>query len=630
MPYDKIDPLQIIPSNAVYILESDKPIEHWKTFSKSDFWTFLKKYPALKDLTEDADYLDSLISANDQALKSFGDRHFILSAHMTKARDYDFLFAFDLKRSSKLDLKMVLQAMLPSKDFKLSSQNYRNSPIIEVKDLADGEVLYLCKLENYLACTYAQTIIHDVIDLANNNDLKEDEHFNEVYSKVDDDGLGQFYLNYSYLDQFLSVYLKDDYHLLSDITSQFSFTGVDLVLESDHVQMNGYTSIPFERKDYAHLIQHNGSNKPSYQHVLSARCAYVQSMHINNAVRFYNELLELRQMEGDDIASYKKLKLRVEKTLNLSLEEDFLSWFGNEVFVAQNMPYKHVAKEEDIVFGIKLRDKDKAFEKLAKIQKQIKKRTPATFKQLSYKGNTIHYLDLKSMFNLFFGKKFKKLTKPYYTVIDDFIIFSNSPKTLVALLEDYENKAVLAHNYYFNEVKDAMPSKMSLFTYVNAPLYYETISRELRPDEGNGFKQHKAYFKFFNCAGIAYTAYDHGFKNAIYLKYDKDLNTAPSPPFLPLDSLYVTYVVQSGFPLDEAGKYVTDNFEKGEYTLFFPDGQNIKILAKVKNKQLHGKFEEFYLNGKLKAKGRYRKGRKIGLWTYYSPTGKVEERKWGD
>lgn len=626
MPYDKIHPLQLIPSDAIYILESDKPIEHWKTFSESEFWTFLKKYPALADLTEDADYLDSLINANKTILSSFGDRHFVLSAHMTKANDYDFLFAFDLKRSSRLDLGITLSTFLNEDDFSSKTTTYKGQEIIEVTDKEDGEILYLSKLKNYLICSYASTIVHDAVDLYQTKDLIEDEDFNEVYAKIDRDGLGQFYLNYHYLDQFLGVYLKDEYHLLSDITSQFSYTGVNIELETKDIRMTGFTSIPFERKDYAHLIQHNGSNRPTYQNVLSSRCAYVQSMHISNATRFYNELLELRQMEGDDVAAFKKLKLRIEKSLKLSLEDDFLSWFGDEIFVAQNMPDHTIAKEEDIIFGIKLRDKEKAFEKLENIQKQIKRRTPATFKQFNYKGYDIHYLDLKSLFNLFFGRKFKKLDKPYYTVIDDFILFSNDPKTLVALLEDYENKEILAYNPYFNEVKDAMPKKMSLFTYVNGPLYYRTIDRELKAGEGDGLRENKAYFNFFNCVGIAYTANNHGFKNAIYLKYDKNIQNIKRSPILPLDSLYNSYMVD----LLSSQNGMSIEVKKGDYVLYYPDGKTKKIVASIKDAKLHGKFEEFYPDGKTKAKGRYRSGRKIGIWTYYNVDGKVEERKWGD
>ena len=75
--YSKIDPLQLIPSDAIYIFETDQPIAQWKSFSQGPFWAFLKNQESLGDITEDANYLDSLIASNKSLLKFFGDRHFL-------------------------------------------------------------------------------------------------------------------------------------------------------------------------------------------------------------------------------------------------------------------------------------------------------------------------------------------------------------------------------------------------------------------------------------------------------------------------------------------------------------------------------------------------------------------------
>ena len=39
-----------------------------------------------------------------------------------------------------------------------------------------------------------------------------------------------------------------------------------------------------------------------------------------------------------------------------------------------------------------------------------------------------------------------------------------------------------------------------------------------------------------------------------------------------------------------------------------------------------GKWQEFYLDGKVRAEGEYKDGLKSGDWIFYFPNGKIEQR----
>ena len=207
MRYNKVNPLLLIPSNAIYILESAEPLKNWDGFHQSPFWDFLSMHPSLEEVTEDADYLDSLINANRELLGLFGDNHFIMSAHMTSRYDYDFLFAFDLKNSSHLALsKLPLQAILGD-GFEVREQDYLEHPISQIKDLEDGSSIFLCQLDNYLLTSFYEPLLHACIDHYL-EDHGQNEEFEELYKKVGRDGLCQLYLNHQWTDEFLFVYCK--------------------------------------------------------------------------------------------------------------------------------------------------------------------------------------------------------------------------------------------------------------------------------------------------------------------------------------------------------------------------------------------------------------------------------------
>ncbi len=629
IPYSKINPLKIIPGDAIYILETEKPIEQWTNFSSSNFWKFLSKQSSLEELANDARYLDSLISSNKSLLKHFGDRHFIMSAHMTKSNDYDFLFAFDLRRVSKLNIATILSASLNDSEFQVEEVDYKTHTIIKVTDLHDSEILYITQIDNYLTCTYSHIVMHQCIDHLLATKLSDNQGFQTAYKQTTRNGMGQFYLNYKYLDEFSSVYLLNNSGLSEQLESEFEFTGLDLSLSENALKLEGFTTIAAS-ESYMRILQQHGNSRPTYQNVLSARTAYAQSIHLDDANGFYRDLIDLRSRQSGDVAEFKKLKLKFEKTLQLKLEDDFLSWIGEEIVVAQNVANRTDLNEDNLVVAIKVNNLNNAQSKLALIQKQVKKRTPAKFKQLSYKSHTIHYLDLKGVFNLFFGKTFNKITKPYYTVIDEYVLFSNSPKTLVALIEDYENGQTLSNTKLFQTALKEMPKELSLFTFINTELLYPVLNQYVKTNQKADYHKNQKYFQFFKSLSIGFKSKGANFSNHVYCSFSQESISEPLYSSIAIDSIYNTYIIGDGSVegLSDAELFNLEHFEKGRYSLYYPDGKTLKISAKVKNGLLHGSYEEFYRNSNIKIKGKYRKGKKTGLWKYYSIDGKVNERKW--
>ena len=68
------------------------------------------------------------------------------------------------------------------------------------------------------------------------------------------------------------------------------------------------------------------------------------------------------------------------------------------------------------------------------IEKKVKRRTPVKIKTVNYKDFEINYVEMKGFFRLFFGKLFDKFEKPYYTYVDDYVVFSNKAASLLSFV----------------------------------------------------------------------------------------------------------------------------------------------------------------------------------------------------
>ncbi|MBT8327693.1 MAG: DUF3352 domain-containing protein, partial [Bacteroidia bacterium] len=623
--------INLIPPDAIFILETEQPVKNWRSFSSSNIWTFLKTHPYLHDLNADARYLDSLMNENKTLLKYFGDRSFHLSAHMTHKNDYDFLFLVDLKKTANFNPSLLLiKSILDSDEFKVTKQEYKSHKVFNIHDLEDGDYLYMSKVANFMVFSYSLPVLKNSLDLKSEYSLLNDRDFVEASDMVSSKGLARLYIQYDFIDEYLNIYTKANENLLQSFSNSFAYSGLDISIADKRSLMEGFTSIPDSIEQYSSLIQEYGNTSLQFHHVISSRTAFAQVIGLKDFKTFYNKLLELKQNNPETIQNYNQVKTKVENVLNLSLEDDLLSWIGKEAVIARNEPNKYNQFEDDYILAIKTNDINVATKKLLNIQKQIKKRTPAKFQKMSYKTNSIYFLDIKGFFGLFFGKAFDKITKPYYTVIEDYVVFSNKPTSLIAAIEDYENGNILANLPSFKKITDAIPKNVAIFTYANGDLAYNSLTKTIENQELKKYKANKKYFNFFKSVGVAYTSEGKGFKNVIVVHHD-EANDIALPPAPLIDSLKKSYFKNYASELQnlsEAETFVLYNINNGEFITYHGESNQIHIKAQTKKGKFHGKFIEYYKNGETRVQGKYRKGKKVGRWKYYNFDGQLTEKEW--
>jgi antitoxin component YwqK of YwqJK toxin-antitoxin module len=627
---ETVEALSLIPRDAIYIVQADDPISNWRNFSQSPFWVFLKDHPGLAEITGDANYLDTLIDDNNRLFKQFGKREFYMSAHLTRPNDYDFLFLVDLQKASKIDLLPTILKLSTDKEaFILKEKQYKDYVIIDLYDKSYKDHLYLAQVKNFLICTYSEQLMQDAIDQHLNEDYVVSLKFTEVQNRVDDEGLARLYINYEYLDNYIKLYTSVNASSLEALSSSFSYTGLDMKMDDEELNLQGFTSLPDSVDQYSKLLQKYGNAEFEFDQVISARTAYLQAIGINKFKEFYHEVIKLRSTDPESVAEYNSMKQKVEKVLGLSLEKDILAWIGNEIVIAQNNPSSIHRNEDDLLVAIKAYNVDFAKEKLLLIQKAIKRRTPARFKKMKYKTNDIYYLDIKGFFGLFFGKAFEKLTKPYYTIVGDYILFTTSPKTLVSAVEDYANGYVLAKTETAIKVKENLPDESVLFTYINGPLAYPVLGSKMKPAERADYRNNKPYITYFKGIGLSYTAQGDGFNNNLYFSFQEDEEELlPTSNAGELAQEYLEDYSVTLRNLSEAETFVLKEVNDGKFVKYFKGTEIIQLQTETRNGLLHGEFLEFYIDGTIRSEGKYRKGRKVGRWKYYTISGELSEKTW--
>jgi hypothetical protein len=267
-----------------------------------------------------------------------------------------------------------------------------------------------------------------------------------------------------------------------------------------------------------------------------------------------------------------------------------------------------------------------AKERLDFIADQVKKRSPAKFKKVDYKDYTIKFLDIKGVFKMFFGKLFSKLEKPYYTIVGDYVVFSNNPRTIISLIEDYESKNTLSNDEKFKDFLDKFNQESTVFSYIASNRAFPLFVKKLDAITKAGVAKNEVYFRSFCDLGFQLSERDDKFFTKVRMNF---LEYKPDTGVIAIDSLADAEEDAAAMldSMDDVQRFLMTKFEHNVIRDFYGNSDNLRFEAETKRGDLHGRYREFYETGELKVYGRYRRGEKRGVWHYYNKDGTLQRKE---
>lgn len=626
MPDKRINGFYLIPDDAMYILESDDPIDAWKDLSGSSVWNTVKRHPIFADITEDADYLDQLIVENKLLLKFFGSRQLYVSAHPTSRRNYDFLFLVDLRKSAKTPLLYsVLSKILRNEGFKVTSRQFDSYEILEVEDdLSDK--LSLVKVDNFLLCSYTPQLIEKAIRQKQNPYFGINYDFNAVYKPIGSKGDTRLYVQWAYADEYLSCYFLNGKSFAAGLDEALLFSALELQIDAASWQLKGVTNLNPERQSYLKALLNSGSSELRLPLILSNRTAWYVSFNFSSMDRFYDELISNLEIYPDQLREFQENKDKVENLLDINLEKHLIEWIGEEVGLAQVKPANLGSSEEDFVIVLHTKDLDLARKRLDEIAAQVKKRTPAKVKSLEYKNYKIEYLAIKGFFKILFGKLFDKIEKPYFTVVGDYVLFSNSPLTLIGMIEDFENDRILANSPNYKLVLDDS-EQSSLNAYVAPPRARTLIGKHLDAQGRQAMDQSAEYIDAFSAFALELQADGDLLRTRVRIVQNVAQDSIPVDA-AEIRKMYETFLVDlSSYELNDSVLFRVQYTEGNVFKKFYPASEQLEVKAEVKGNVKNGDYFEYYPDGVVKVQGKYKRDKKVGTWKYYDDRGNLTQRK---
>lgn len=626
-PDRNIQQIYLVPEDAAFIIQSSAPIDDWEKFSGSETWQCLKKAKSFEEVTKSVATLDSVVKSNKVLLSLVGKRDMLISIHKTRATDWDFLIIVDMQKASKMDLlKDQVETILMMTDFTVTNRMHNGINILEMRDPETRNVFYTAFVDNHLVGSYTSNLVEAAIDSRNKPKIGLDHAFVETEKLVSGKGLVRLFINYERFPQFMTIYLGARNEYVDLFSHSMDFAGLYLNTDKDKIEVKGYTLRKDSADPYVTALLNSGKHKMKAHEILSGRTALYTNIGFDNPVTFVKELENALSVHDKQLFdSYQSSRKKIEGLFGISLEENFLSWMSGEFAITQSEPGL-LGHDPELILAIRAKNMKDARQNMELIEKKIKRRTPVKIKTVTYKDFDINYVEMKGFFRLFFGGGFNKFEKPYYTYVDDYVVFSNKASSLLSFVEDYEQKNLLKNNKGFKNALSYFNSSSTIFLYTDVHKFYSQLKPMMNVATWSEIQSNKDVLYSFPYWTMQVT----GDSQSASLQYVMDYSPYPSEIVGVVDDEADEESDEDAITekeqLSELKQFYVEKFEGNVLREFYPEGA-LKSESEVKDGKRHGRYREYYENGNLKLRGKYSNNKPKGTWKYYTDEGKFERKE---
>ncbi|MFH0893993.1 MAG: DUF3352 domain-containing protein [Bacteroidota bacterium] len=385
-------------------------------------------------------------------------------------------------------------------------------------------------------------------------------------------------------------------------------------LESERLSLKGWTNVNDSTASYLKAMLDITPAKMGAFEVMPDETAMYFSLTFKEFIKFYDNLQKEFARENDDYEGYAKRISKVEKYLKISLKDDFFGWIGNEIAMAMLRP-SGTTDSKEAVIAVHASDINDAKEGMGHLMRQIKRRTPAKFQAVTHKEYEINYLNIKGFFRLFLGKLFDKIDKPYFTYIDDYVVFSNTPEMLMSVIDNYIMGKTLSRNTKFMRFVGGFNEAANVSIFLQMPKMYTYLWYYSDKDTKLSIRKNREHIASFARVGFQL--------NATGKMFDTRLIADFEAPEGNLDDLEKVTTAENDLMSKEIESLsfkpvltAEQLSEDGEFKTKYQNG-NLQYEYKVKEGKLDGLCRTYYESGKIKSAVNYKEGKAEGLATFY-------------
>lgn len=533
------NPIDAIPTDAAWIIELKNCADGNQQLSKTDFFKTLQTDSSFALMKKSVYWLDSVSKTDDLALNLWTQQKIFISAHPTKATDFDLLYTCNLPRGKSAgDIISIIEDLIDPV-FKKEEREYEDVKIHELSRNNESVFTYAISKGVFIFSRTSFLVEDAIRQLKSGISFNKTKSFTKTGTKFGTDESVLLFVNNYGLHDMLSGYIGSEREgFLESINNICRWSRFSFRLEKNTVIFNGISS-SHDTTDLFSSIRNQTTSISHSASVVPARTAFLFNVSVANI----DQCLDKLRANGKFFTSQESIRSYVDsidKKHKFNLRQLMTNWNKKEIALAITEPGS-MSLENNTYALIRTENTADAIKSLEKIQVAAGKLKGNE----KYRSHTISNINLNSIVPLFYGNLFIDIQQTYFTVVKDFVVFANSPTVLKSLIDDFEDKKVLDKetDYLSHLTRSVLTSQINVYfnlqkgTNILRSLSNEDISPKLINDG--------VYKKMVQSLAISFTTkndmtistgridFSGKISKEIHLLWSSQLDTTPAtPPFV--------------------------------------------------------------------------------------------------
>lgn len=476
--------LRIIPNNASLIFEFNNEKGFYDIFTDNKLFTNLIGEDKMAELAA----LKKLLLQNRLIEPYVNGQNLYISLHPQQGNTIDFLLTIPMLKGFEPQL------------FDAISKQKKNGLVLNTFNTAgeQGYIIYLndlkkrfylfAKDENALMGSFSK----DLVEACAKYDYKKEKQaFVLLSDRQSSNSLANLYVNYQALSPlFEQLFISKNTDIFKSFRQLPAFGALSLNYKRGALMFNGTTQ-PQNNSENSYLGLFLYQQPVAYRlkSIFPSTTAYYTSFAVSDPVKFETDLSDWQlksDLKGEASALTKKIKTET----GVDPQKEFAQLLNNE-FAFVTTRYQ---------------------EKIAIIQVNDGSKMRMMMVNLSKMNNDdIGQLNYEKLPQLLLGNAFTVFKKPYFKVIDNYLILTNTMSELASYDDSYNNHKFLNKTEGYDQFDALLAERGNVSFFVQFKNAQPLLKQNLKPEFYNHFESLNPGWKNFYGAAWQFTSSDKNY-----------------------------------------------------------------------------------------------------------------------
>jgi hypothetical protein len=475
------EPINILPVDAAMIIEINDPGSVYEMLDNGNsVWQQLLQLNGVAKLATTINLLDTVLVENEEYLNLLKKSSFTIAFYSDTLSSINWVILSKIEYNPNIEgLKHALGTALGREYAILDIHGVNNS--FKIVDAEKNVTSYFVFIDGVLAIASSIELMNRLSDTYKNPAarLTSNSSFMELKRSTRSKVSAKVYIQYKYMSRILAGLVNEENLKYTDWIGNFAgWTESDILIKNSEVILSGFTIAPENEQYLGSLI----GQEP------------VKIKALNILPYNTNTLLWIGL---EDFSSYfdktdSKLKVDlISGRLNYDISK-LINLVSDEVFFVSNAETA-IAMENSSWFAFKTTNPSDAKSALSLIARNTGNKGPG-----KHNGVEIGKINDPAMIPDIFGSAFSIINKNYFTIIDDYVVFANSERSLINFAGYIETGKTLDLNDNFKDFSDNVSSSSNLFIYIVPGDITKRIDQYFNEESARKIQMHEKVVSSFH------------------------------------------------------------------------------------------------------------------------------------